>query len=51
MSIPKNVAYGTTVLEQLDAIHQRAYFFKVYPNLPKFLIDDVIPEVVLIFGS
>ena len=25
--------------------------FKTYPNLPKFLIDDVIPEVVFIFRS
>ena len=24
---------------------------ETYPNLPKFRIDDVIPEVVLIFGS
>ena len=23
--------------------------FKTYPNLPKFLIDDVIPEVLFIF--
>ena len=26
-------------------------FLKIYPNLPKFLIDDVTPEEGLIFGQ